>query len=40
MNAAQGKMDVIQMLHAQIILAHTRVNAIVDLVETELCAKI
>ena len=40
MNATQDKMDVIQMQHARITLDHTRVNAIVDLVEMELCAQI
>ena len=40
MNAAQDKMDVIQMQHARILLVHTHVNAKVDLVETELCARI
>ena len=40
MNAAQDKMDVIQMQHARIMLVHTHVNAKVDSVETELCARI
>ena len=38
MNASQDKIDVIQMQHARILLAHTHVNAKVDLMETELCA--
>ena len=40
MNAAQDKMDVIRMQHARITLGHTHVNAKMDLVETELCARI
>ena len=37
---ALANIHVIQMQHARIMLAHTHVNAIVDLVETELCARI
>jgi len=39
-NAILAHIPVIQMQHARIMLAHTHVNAIVDLVETELCARI
>ena len=40
MNAIQEQIHVIQMQHVRIMLAHTHVNATVDSVETELCARI
>ena len=39
MSVQQDNIHVMEMQHARIMLAHTHVHAIVDSVETEVCAR-